>query len=70
MIIMKYLDEILVILRDSKWHSLEEINKDIPVPTHQLKEITCFLQEQSFIDNKNLELKITRKGLRFLDLPV
>ncbi len=70
MIIMKYLDEILILLRDSKWHKLEEISKDIPVTSHQLKEIICFLQEQSFINNENPKLKITIKGLRFLDLPI
>ena len=70
MIIMKCLDKILVLLQDSKWHKLDEINEDIPVSTLQLKEIIYFLQERSFIINEKLELKITIKGLRFLDLPV
>ncbi|VVB55841.1 Uncharacterised protein [uncultured archaeon] len=65
----KLMDKILILLRDSKWHELEEINKEIPVSTHQLKEIALFLHEQSFINKENLKLKITSKGLRFLDLP-
>ena len=70
MIIMKCLDKILVLLQDSKWHKLDEINEDIPLSTVQLKEIISFLEERSFINNEKLELKITIKGLRFLDLPV
>ena len=67
---MKYLDKILILLKDSKWHKLDEITEDIPVSTLQLKEIISFLQERSYINNEKLELKITSKGLRFLDLPV
>ena len=40
---MKYLDKILVLLQDSDWRKLEEINKEIPVLTHQLEEITLFV---------------------------
>ena len=65
----KHMDKILILLRDSKWHELEEINKEIPISAHQLKEIAFFLQEQSFINKENLKVKITSKGLRFLDLP-
>ena len=62
------IEKIVVLLPDSDWHKLEEINKEIPVLTHQLK-ITLFLRE-SFINKENLKLKITRKGLRLLDLPI
>lgn len=70
MIIVKYLDKILVLLQDSSWHNLDDISEDIPVSTLQFKEIISFLQEQSLINYEILELKITSKGLRFLDLPV
>ena len=65
----KLMDKILILLQDSKWHELEEINKEIPISTHQLKEIVFFLHEQSFINKENLKVKITSKGIRFLDLP-
>jgi|NGEPerStandDraft_9_1074522.scaffolds.fasta_scaffold254699_1 predicted transcriptional regulator len=68
MIIMS--DKILVLLRDSKWHELDEISKEIPLSTRQIEDIVYFLQEQSLINYENLKLKITKKGLRFLELPV
>jgi len=67
---MKCFDNILSILQDSKWHTLDEINDDIHVSPFQFKEIISFLQEISFIKKEKFELKITNKGLRFLDLPV
>jgi len=65
----KLMDKILILLQDSKWHDLEEINKEIPISTHQLKELVFFLHEQYFINKENLKVKITSKGIRFLDLP-
>jgi len=70
MSIMEYFDKILSILKDSKWHKLDEINEDIHVSPFQFEEIISFLQERSFIKKETFELKITNKGLRFLDLPV
>jgi predicted transcriptional regulator len=64
------MDKILLLLRDSKWHDLEEINKEIPISTHQVEEITFFLQEQSLLKREKERVKITSKGLRFLDLPI
>lgn len=64
------MDKILLLLRDSKWHDLEEINKEIPISTHQVEEITFFLQEQSLLNREKEKVKITSKGLRFLDLPI
>lgn len=70
MIIMYFSDKILVLLRDSKWHELDEISKEIPLSTRQIEDIVYFLQEQSLINYENLKLKITNKGLQFLELPV
>ncbi|MCX9026705.1 MAG: hypothetical protein OIN86_00815 [Candidatus Methanoperedens sp.] len=64
------MDKILILLQDSKWHDLEEINKEIPISTHQMEEIAFFLQEQSLINKEKQSIKITSKGLRFLDLPI
>jgi hypothetical protein len=54
-VIIIIIEKILVPLRDSDWHKLEEINKEIPVLTHHLEEITLFLREQSFINKENLK---------------
>lgn len=67
---MQYIDKLLTLLQDSKWHKLDEISKNMPVSAYQLNEIIYFLQEQSLIEYENSELKITSKGLRFLNLPI
>ncbi len=67
---MQYIDRMLELLRDSKWHSLDEIKNEIPVSADQLNEILSFLQDQSFINRDNEKLRITQRGLRFLTLPV
>jgi len=67
---MQYIDKLLALLQDSKWHKLDEISKNMPVSAYQLNEIIYFLQEQSLIEYENSELKITSKGLRFLNLPI
>ncbi|KPQ45219.1 MAG: hypothetical protein MPEBLZ_00202 [Candidatus Methanoperedens nitroreducens] len=67
---MQYIDKLLALLQDSKWHKLDEISKNMPVSAYQLNEIIYFLQEQSLIEYENSELKITSKGLLFLNLPI
>lgn len=70
MIIMKYLESILIMIQDSKWHKIDEINKNIPISILQLNGIISFLQEHSLLNNENMKIRITNKGLRFLDLPI
>ena len=72
MIIMKCLDEIMEAVRDSKWHSQDEIKKHITISVSKdkLNSILLFLQEHSLIKRDNGNWKITQKGLKYLDLPV
>jgi len=65
---MKHLDEILENLQDKKWHSFDEINKNILLPVETLNSVLSFLQHGAFINKKNDKLKITTLGLKFLDL--
>lgn len=65
---MKNLDRITELLRDSQWHSLEEIKQEIPLPEVTLNELLIFLQELEIIDTDKGNLRITPRGLRFLDL--
>jgi DNA-binding IclR family transcriptional regulator len=66
---MKNLDRITELLRDSQWHSLEEIKQKVPLPEVTLNELLIFLQELEIIENDNGNLRITPRGLRFLELP-
>ncbi len=66
---MIYLDKILDMLRNSHWHSIDEIKKEIPMPEDKLNEAIYFLQEQGYINRKNEKLRITSGGLKFLELP-
>jgi DNA-binding IclR family transcriptional regulator len=66
---MKDLDKILELMRDSNWHSLEELRKEITLPSEKLDNVLSFLQEQGFVDKEDEKLRITPAGLRLLELP-
>jgi len=65
-----YLDNVLELLKDSQWHMIEEVKREIPLPKENLDKIIDFLFEHGFIDIDNSTLRITSKGLKFLELPV
>jgi hypothetical protein len=44
MSLMKTLDKILEQLQDSQWHSLDEIKKNIYLPSDKLNIMVCFLK--------------------------
>jgi predicted transcriptional regulator len=66
---MKHLDLILGLLRDSHWHSVESIKKEISLPTEKLNKIISLLQEFGFTDKEDNMIRISRLGLKFLELP-
>lgn len=65
---MKYLDRALELLRDSQWHSIMSIKKEISLPDEKLNTIISFLQEHGFVEKENEKMRITSLGLRFLEL--
>ena len=65
---MRILDRILGQLQDTKWHSLDEINKGISVPSDKLNELLFFLENQALVIIKKEKIRITGLGLKFLDL--
>ena len=65
-----YLDNVLELLKDSQWHMIEEVKREIPLPEENLTKIIDFLHEYGFIDIDNSNLRITPYGLKFLELPV
>jgi hypothetical protein len=70
MMIMKPSDRLLEMLRDSQWHNLVEIKKEISLPENILIELSRLLQEMEFIEKENNMLRIKPRGLKFLELPV
>ncbi len=66
---MEELDAILELIKDSKWHSIEELQKEVDLTSDKLDEVIRFLKEQAFVDKQNGSLKITPAGLRLLELP-
>lgn len=67
---MEDFENILDLLRDSKEHSVEEINNMLSIPPDKLNKLLSFLQEYGFIERENGTLKITDMGIRYLELPV
>ncbi len=66
---MKEIDRVLEILQDSNWHGLEEIRQKYMLD-RALTEKIYFLEELGLISIKNEKLRITPKGLKFLELPI
>jgi predicted transcriptional regulator len=66
--IIKNLDKILDILKDTRWHSFDEIKNSISLPSDTLNQLLCFLHNQAFINIQNEMLKITDLGLKFAGL--
>jgi predicted transcriptional regulator len=66
---MEELDTILELIKDSKWHSIEEIQSEVNLQSDKLNEVIRFLKEQAFVDKQNGSLRITSAGLRLLELP-
>jgi DNA-binding IclR family transcriptional regulator len=51
---MSAIDEILWLLKDGKWHKLEEITKNLALPKIKAELAVSFLAEYDFIQlNKN-----------------
>ena len=65
---MKILDKILLQLKDSQWHNLDEMNKCLHFPSNKLDLLLSFLEKESFIVINNGKLKITNMGLKLLFL--
>jgi predicted transcriptional regulator len=68
---MKPLDKILELVRDSNWHSLDEIGSRVSLSEDKFEKVIAFLEENEFIslDDDNKSAKIKTLGLRFLELP-
>lgn len=68
---MEQLDEIIELLRDSQWHHMEDIKKNISLYENSSFNILInFLNEQGFIEIINEKIRLTYLGLKFLELPV
>ncbi len=65
---MDFIDRILKHLMDSKWHSIEEIEKDISEPEHKIHHALDFLNEQEFINIQNNRIILTSKGFKLMEL--
>ncbi len=66
---MKEIDRVMEQIKDSKWHGIEEMKQN-NIPEKNLTKRIKFLEEQGLIIIKNEKIKITQKGLIFLELPV
>jgi predicted transcriptional regulator len=65
---MLYLDTALELLRDSQWHSIMSIKKEISLQDEKFNTIISFLQEHGFVEKENQKMRITFSGLRFMEL--
>jgi len=66
---MNYLDKILAVIIDSRWHNFDEVMAMSSFPIDQCNIILSFLEEQGFILIDAEKIKITKRGLKFQELP-
>jgi DNA-binding IclR family transcriptional regulator len=64
--------EVLEILSDGEWHSIDEVRKEMGLNEDQVKRITEFLSEYEFIsvDNSKSRMRIKEAVRSFLLQPV
>jgi DNA-binding IclR family transcriptional regulator len=61
-------DIIFELLKDGRWHTLKEVNKEVRLQEDKLEEIVKFLKEYEFVqlDRKRRRAKLTPSVLAFL----
>jgi DNA-binding IclR family transcriptional regulator len=66
---MSAIDEILWLLKDGRWHDLEEITKKLALPKNKAELAASFLAEYDFIQlNKNdRRVKLQPSTLEFVE---
>ena len=65
---MPTIDQILLLLKDSKWHDLDEITQKVALPHAKLEQVVNFLTEYDFVqlDPNPRKVKLTPQLLKFL----
>ena len=65
---MPTIDQILLLLKDSKWHNLDEITQKVEVPHAKLEPVVNFLTEYDFVqlDPTLRKVKLTPQLRKFL----
>jgi DNA-binding IclR family transcriptional regulator len=66
---MSAIDEILWLLKDGKWHKLEEITKNLALPKIKAELAVSFLAEYDFIqlNKNNRRVKLQPSTLEFVE---
>lgn len=65
---MDFIDRILDLLIDSRWHSIEEMERKISIPSHKIHYALGFLQDQAFVNIEKDRVIITQKGMKLMEL--
>ena len=65
---MPSIDQILLLLKDDKWHNLDEITKQVAVPLGNLEQVVSFLKEYRFVqlNQTSKQVKLEPHLLKFL----
>ncbi len=63
------IDAVLGLLKDGKWHDLEEITKKTALPEFRVEIIVSFLSDYDFIkfNKKSRKAKLNQLTLEFVD---
>ncbi|MFQ6063884.1 MAG: hypothetical protein ACE5L6_00230 [Candidatus Bathyarchaeia archaeon] len=66
---MREIDEVVSLIKDDQWHTLEDIIKKTKLPQSQTNKILEFLTNYNFIDYdpKHEKVKVTPSLMKFLN---
>jgi DNA-binding IclR family transcriptional regulator len=66
---MSAIDDILWLLKDGKWHNVEDITQSVALPKSKAETVISFLGEYNFIQlNENVKkIKIQPSMLEFIE---
>jgi hypothetical protein len=66
---MSAIDDILWLLKDGKWHDIEDVTQSVALPKSKAETVISFLGEYNFIQlNENVKkIKIQPSMLEFIE---
>lgn len=66
---MLTIDEVIMLLKDGKWHDIQEVTETVELPKPKVEMIISFLEEYDFIqcEESARKIKLQRSMLEFIE---
>ena len=66
---MSTIDNVIMLLKDGKWHDIQEVTETVALPKHKAETIISFLEEYDFIQREDAtkKIKLQTSMLEFIE---